>query len=74
MINTLKMKRHFYNVLQDNDFDILLMIGGYSSGKSFTGFLKTALLATLERRKVLVVRKVYSTLKDSCFEDLKDAF
>ena len=50
MINTLKMKRHFYNVLQDNDFDILLMIGGYSSGKSFTGFLKTALLATLERR------------------------
>ena len=74
MINTLKMKRHFYNVLQDNDFDILLMIGGYSSGKSFTGFLKTALLATKEKRKILVVRKVYSTLKDSCYEDLKEAF
>lgn len=70
----LTMKRHFYNIFLDNDFDILLMIGGYSSGKSFTGFLKTALLATQEKRKVLVVRKVYATLKDSCFEDLKDAF
>lgn len=70
----LKIKRHFYKVLMDNDFDILLMIGGYASGKSFTGFLKTALLATQEKRKILVVRKVYSTLKDSCFEDLKEAF
>ena len=68
------MKRHFYNIFLDNDFDILLMIGGYSSGKSFTGFLKTALLATREKRKILVVRKVYATLKDSCFEDLKEAF
>ena len=70
----LKIKRHFYKILMDNDFDILLMIGGYASGKSFTGFLKTALLATQEKRKMLVVRKVYSTLKDSCFEDLKEAF
>lgn len=69
----LKMKEHFYNVLQDKDFDILLMIGGYSSGKSFTGFLKTALLGTMEKRNMLVIRKVYATLKDSCFADLKDA-
>lgn len=74
MENILKMKKHFYDLLIDDDFDILLMIGGYSSGKSFTGFLKTALIATSEKRKVLVVRKIYSTLKDSCFEDLKDAF
>ncbi len=70
----LKIKEHFFNVLQDWNFDILLMIGGYGSGKSFTGFLKTALLATQEKRKILVVRKVYSTLKDSCYEDLKEAF
>ena len=70
----LKIKEHFFNVLQDWNFDILLMIGGYGSGKSFTGFLKTALLATKEKRKILVVRKVYSTLKDSCYEDLKEAF
>lgn len=70
----LKMKKHFLNVLLDEDFDILLMIGGYGSGKSFTGFLKTALLSSNEKRKILIVRKVYATLKDSCFEDLKDAF
>lgn len=70
----LKIKEHFFNALQDWNFDILLMIGGYGSGKSFTGFLKTALLATQEKRKILVVRKVYSTLKDSCYEDLKEAF
>lgn len=70
----LKIKEHFFNVLQDWNFDILLMIGGYGSGKSFTGFLKTALLATQEKRKILVVRKVYSTLKDSCYEDLKEVF
>lgn len=70
----LKIKEYFFNVLQDWNFDILLMIGGYGSGKSFTGFLKTALLATQEKRKILVVRKVYSTLKDSCYEDLKEAF
>ncbi|WP_432204428.1 PBSX family phage terminase large subunit [Cetobacterium somerae] len=66
------MKRHFVEMFTDDDFDILLLIGGYGSGKSFTGFLKTAIKGTMEKRKILVVRKVYSTIKESCFEDLKD--
>ena len=66
------MKRHFVEMFTDDDFDILLLIGGYGSGKSFTGFLKTAIKGTVEKRKILVVRKVYSTIKESCFEDLKD--
>jgi phage terminase large subunit len=69
----LEFGEHFANIFQENDFDILLMIGGYASGKSFTGFLKVALLGALEKRRILVVRKVYATLKDSCFEDLKEA-
>lgn len=72
MANKLQIDEHFYEVLTDRDFDILLMIGGYGSGKSFTGFLKTSMLATQEKRKMLVVRKVYSTIKESCYEDLKD--
>lgn len=68
----MKMKRHFANVIKDDDFDLLLMIGGYGSGKSFTGFLKTALKATMEKRKIMIVRKVYSTIKESCYEDLKE--
>ncbi|WP_177161225.1 PBSX family phage terminase large subunit [uncultured Fusobacterium sp.] len=70
---TIEFSEHFANIFQENDFDILLMIGGYGSGKSFTGFLKVALLGALQKRRMLIVRKVYSTLKDSCFEDLKDA-
>ena len=69
----LEFGKHFADIFQENDFDILLMIGGYGSGKSFTGFLKVALLGALEKRRMLVVRKVYATLKDSCFEDLKEA-
>lgn len=34
------MKRHFVEMFTDDDFDILLLIGGYGSGKSFTGFVK----------------------------------
>lgn len=64
---------HFANLIQDDDFDIALWIGGYGSGKSFTGFLKTVLTGSIEKRRMLVVRKVYATLKDSCFEDLKEA-
>ncbi|MGL5123258.1 MAG: PBSX family phage terminase large subunit [Fusobacteriaceae bacterium] len=72
MINKMKIRRHFYNVLKDEKFDIFLMIGGYGSGKSFTGFLKTALKATQEKRKIMVVRKVFATIKESCYEDLKE--
>ncbi len=72
-MSKVKLKRHFYNVFSDWDFDLLLMIGGYGSGKSFTGFLKVATKASIEPRKVLVVRKVFSTLKESCYEDLEDS-
>jgi phage terminase large subunit len=71
-INEVTMTRHFAEMFADDDFDIMLLIGGYGSGKSFTGFLKTAIKATQEKRKVLVVRKVFSTLKESCYEDLKE--
>ena len=71
-VNEVTMTEHFADMFVDNDFDILLLIGGYGSGKSFTGFLKTAIKATMEKRKIIVVRKVYSTIKESCYEDLKD--
>lgn len=69
----LTFSKHFAELLQDDDFDIALLIGGYGSGKSFTGFLKTVLTGATEKRRMLVVRKVYATLKDSCFEDIKES-
>lgn len=69
----MKIAEHFESVFFDNEFDIMLLIGGYGSGKSFAGFAKTLLAATEERRKILVIRKVYTTLKESCFEDVQEA-
>lgn len=70
---SLKFSKHFKDIFLEDDFDILLMVGGYGSGKSFTGFLKTILLGSMEKRRMLIVRKVYATIKDSCFEDCKEA-
>lgn len=60
---------HFANVITDKDYDTLLMIGGYGSGKSFTGFVDMLSEATMNKRKVLVVRKVGATILESCFAD-----
>lgn len=68
----ISMTEHFANVFTDDNFDILLMVGGYGSGKSFTGFLKSAVKCSIEKRKMLVIRKVYSSIKESSFEDLKE--
>lgn len=62
----MQIVEHFYKVLADDDFDILLMIGGYGSGKSFTGFSKVVLDSSKVKRKVLVIRKVFATHKESC--------
>lgn len=69
----MQIAEHFEKVFFDNDFDIMLLIGGYGSGKSFAGFAKIVLKAVEEKRKILVVRKVYTTLKESCFEDVQEA-
>ena len=69
----MQIVEHFYKVFADDDFDILLMIGGYGSGKSFTGFSKMVLDSSKEKRKVLVIRKVFATHKESCYEDILDA-
>jgi len=64
----------FYEPFLDDDFDIMLCIGSYGSGKSFEMFHKVALKAITERRRICVIRREYTRHKDSTFEDLSDAF
>ena len=62
----------FESFLFDWDYRRYLAIGGYGSGKSYHVGFKIILKCLEEKRKVLVVREVYETIKESCFDLLKE--
>ena len=62
----------FEDYLFDWDHKTYLLIGGYGSSKSYNTALKLILKCMSEVRKVLVVREVYSTLRDSCYDLLRE--
>ncbi|MGL6101106.1 MAG: PBSX family phage terminase large subunit [Fusobacteriaceae bacterium] len=74
MKKPLKFNKHFGILHETWDFKILLAIGSYGSGKSHEMFTKVAMKAHLEKRKIMVVRKEFTTLKESCYSDIEDAF
>ena len=59
---------HFDNYLTDWHYETYLLVGGYGSGKSYETARKIILKCLEEKRKVLVVREVYSTIGESCFD------
>ena len=67
----------FNTVYLDDVFDYScryqVYYGGAGSGKSHYVFQKIVVKALNERRKVLVIRKVARTLKDSCFQMVLDS-
>lgn len=58
----------FESFIFDWDYEQYLLLGGYGSGKSYAVAFKIALKCLQEKRKVLVVREVYDTIKESCFD------
>ena len=58
----------FEDFLFDWDYKEYLLVGGYGSSKSYHIVLKLVLKCLAERRKVLVVREVYDTIRESCFD------
>lgn len=50
------------------DYEQYLLVGGYGSGKSYHIAFKIILKLLNEKRKVLVVREVFETIKDSCYD------
>lgn len=60
----------FYPLLEDNQHDTLLLIGGGASGKSYFSFQRALIRALQDKRKYLVVRKSATDLRRSCWEDL----
>lgn len=58
----------FEDFIWDWDYTEYLLVGGYGSSKSYHVALKLILKALEEKRKILVVREVYDTIRESCFD------
>lgn len=58
----------FEDFLFDWDYKTYLLVGGYGSSKSYHIALKLILKCLAEKRKVLVVREVFDTIRDSCYD------
>ena len=62
----------FENFIFDWNYKTYLLVGGYGSSKSYHIALKMILKGYEERRKMLVIREVYDTHRDSTFSLFKE--
>lgn len=58
----------FESFIWDWDYGTYLLVGGYGSSKSYHIALKLILKCLEEKRKALVVREVFDTIRDSCYD------
>lgn len=58
----------FEDFLFNWDYERYLLIGGYGSGKSYQIGFKIILKLLEEKRKALVIREVFDTIQDSCYD------
>lgn len=59
---------HFFDFVHDWDHKIYLTVGGYGSSKSYHVAVKLIKKLLEEKRKALVVREVFDTIRDSCYD------
>lgn len=65
---TKEVSAAFEDFLFDWDYETYLLIGGYGSGKSYQVGYKIILKLLEEKRKALVIREVFDTIQDSCYD------
>lgn len=63
----------FLPLLSDNEHDIILMLGGGASGKSYFSFQRAVIRALSDKRKYLILRNSATDLRRSCWEDVMSA-
>lgn len=61
-----------YNSIDDYSNKIEVLYGGAGSGKSYGGVQKVLLKSLNDKRKVLVIRKIQKTIKDSIWNLFKE--
>lgn len=64
----IKVPDRYQDFIDDWDYEQQLLVGGYGSGKSYVIAQKIILKLLQEKRKCLVVRDVFETIKESCFD------
>lgn len=67
-----EVAERFADFVFDWYYETYLLLGGYGSGKSYHVALKIILKCLEEKRKVLVIREVYDTLTESCYDLFKE--
>lgn len=65
---TKKVSPAFEDFIFNWDYETYLLLGGYGSGKSYHAAFKIILKLLEEKRKCLVVRQVYDTIQESCYD------
>lgn len=68
MVINKEVNPRFESFLFDWDYTTYLLVGGYGSSKSYHIGLKIILKCLQEKRKVLVIREVFDTIRDSCYD------
>lgn len=68
MVINKEVNPRFEDFLFDWDYKEYLLVGGYGSSKSYHIAFKLVCKAFEEKRKILVVREVYDTIRESCFD------
>lgn len=63
-----EISERFADYVSDWDYETYLLVGAYGSSKSYNTALKIILKLLQEKRKALIVREVYDTLKESCYD------
>ena len=63
---------HFEDFIFDWNYKDYFLVGGYGSSKSYHVATKILLKLQQEKRKCLVVREVYDTIRDSCYSLFED--
>lgn len=63
---------HFYDFIDDWDHKFYFLVGGYGSSKSYHVAVKLIKKLLQEKRKALVIREVFDTIRDSCYDLLEE--
>lgn len=72
MINKVSLNDHFFEFVNDWEYKLYFLLGGYGSSKSYHIAIKLIKKLLEEKRTALVVREVYDTIRDSCFSLLEE--
>ena len=69
---TVDLNDHFFDFIDDWNHKFYFLVGGYGSSKSYNAAVKIIKKLLQEKRKAMVVREVFDTMRDSCYDLLAE--